>query len=237
VSNTVNRAFEVADTASQRGLSPLIYHSRFRYRDRVVRHGAVIDAFARPGAALAVTTQVAEMSLDLSADLLVTDLAPIPALIQRLGRLNRRARPDARSSPKPFIVIEPDRALPYDDRQLSEARHWLATLGAGPLSQRELVEAWGTGDSTEQRPLFSCWLDGGFNTEVAPLREGDFGITVLLPDDANEVRTGVRSPIEVALPMGPPRRRDWVAWPREKGYVVPPAGSIAYDPALGGRWL
>ena len=38
-----------------------------------------------------VCSQVAEMSLDLSADLLVTDLAPAPALIQRLGRLNRRA--------------------------------------------------------------------------------------------------------------------------------------------------
>lgn len=34
---------------------------------------------------------MAEMSLDLSATLLVTDLAPVPALIQRLGRLNRRA--------------------------------------------------------------------------------------------------------------------------------------------------
>jgi CRISPR-associated endonuclease/helicase Cas3 len=236
VSNTVNRALEFAGTASQRGFTPLIYHSRFRYRDRVARHGAIIDAFVNPGAALAVTTQVAEMSLDLSADLLVTDLAPIPALIQRLGRLNRRARPDTPCAPKPFLVLEPDTVLPYDSTGLSEARLWLASLGAGPLSQRELVDAWTTSDATEPPAIPSRWLDGGFNTEIAPLREGDIGITVLLPDDAAEVRMGARSAVEVALPMGPPRRHDWVTWPRERGYVVPPAGAIAYDALRGARW-
>ena len=39
-----------------------------------------VQSALKPG--FAATTQVAEMSLDLSADLLVTDLAPIPALIQ-----------------------------------------------------------------------------------------------------------------------------------------------------------
>ncbi|NOT56087.1 MAG: CRISPR-associated endonuclease Cas3'', partial [Deltaproteobacteria bacterium] len=72
VVNTVNRAFKYAEEAEQRGLSPLIYHSRFRYEDRVRQHGRVIDAFRAPGSVLAIATQVAEMSLDLSADLLVT---------------------------------------------------------------------------------------------------------------------------------------------------------------------
>ena len=70
-------------------VAPLVYHSRFRYCDRVRQHGAVIDAFRGNAPALAICSQVAEMSLDLSASLLVTDLAPVPALIQRLGRLNR----------------------------------------------------------------------------------------------------------------------------------------------------
>ena len=47
-----------------------------------VRHRRVIDDFKADGiAAILVATQVAEMSLDLSADLLITDIAPIPALI------------------------------------------------------------------------------------------------------------------------------------------------------------
>ena len=60
-----------------------VYHSRFRYVDRSRRHRDVIDAFRKPEqCALLIATQVAEMSLDLSADLLITDLAPIPALIR-----------------------------------------------------------------------------------------------------------------------------------------------------------
>jgi CRISPR-associated endonuclease/helicase Cas3 len=67
-----------------------IYHSRFRYKDRVRIQRTVIDEFKRKNSpAILITTQVAEMSLNLSADLLVTDLAPIPPLIQRFGRLNR----------------------------------------------------------------------------------------------------------------------------------------------------
>ena len=85
VCNTVNRAIAFADRCHAAGLTPIIYHSRFRYGDRVQRHKAVIERFRsedRP--ALAICTQVAEMSLDLSATLLITDRAPIPALIQHL---------------------------------------------------------------------------------------------------------------------------------------------------------
>ncbi|MBM4259651.1 MAG: CRISPR-associated helicase Cas3' [Deltaproteobacteria bacterium] len=74
VVNTVDRALKLADEASSRNLHPLVYHSRFRYEDRVRQHGRVIAAFRDDGPVLAVATQVAEMSLDLSADLLVTDL-------------------------------------------------------------------------------------------------------------------------------------------------------------------
>ena len=102
-----------------------VYHSRLRYKDRSDRHRRVIDTFKEEGkAALLVSTQVAEMSLDLSADLLVTDIAPVPALIQRMGRLNRRATPDDPGEPKPALIcplpnIKGDAYKPYEKSDIA----------------------------------------------------------------------------------------------------------------------
>ena len=76
------------------GVPLLCYHSRFKLIDRVKRHDAVVRAFrkGRP-AALAITTQVCEMSLDMDADLLVTEACPVTSLIQRMGRCNREQDP------------------------------------------------------------------------------------------------------------------------------------------------
>lgn len=41
------------------------------------------------GRRILVTTQVCELSLDLSADLLITEIAPMDAILQRAGRLHR----------------------------------------------------------------------------------------------------------------------------------------------------
>ena len=112
VCNTVKRVMDVADRTSD--CNPLIYHSRFKYEDRVQRHKAVIDAFdpKHAGSALAICSQVAEMSLDLKGcTLLITDICPVPAVIQRLGRLNRQAR--VGDMTRPFVMIETDNHLPY----------------------------------------------------------------------------------------------------------------------------
>ena len=90
VCNTVEHAKRVFREAKRRlpNTRLLLYHSRYRYRDRVDRQDDVIVEFAyadqertrrlRDRPALAVTTQVCEMSLDISADLLVTARCPLP---------------------------------------------------------------------------------------------------------------------------------------------------------------
>jgi CRISPR-associated endonuclease/helicase Cas3 len=55
------------------------------------------------GSIIAVTTQTAEQSLDIDADLLITDACPADVLLQRLGRLHRHrigTRPSA-------VMIDP----------------------------------------------------------------------------------------------------------------------------------
>jgi CRISPR-associated endonuclease/helicase Cas3 len=182
VCNTVGRVMDAAEFVETHGLTPLIYHSRFKYEHRVQRHAAVIDAFKSDGAAIAICSQVAEMSLDLSADLLVTERATVPAIIQRLGRLNRRAKKKTDPT-KPFIVVEPENHLPYAVAEMEAARVWLEKLPDRGISQRDLAEKW---EQTSENPpelVPSAWLDGGPTTTVTELREASPGITVLLEAD------------------------------------------------------
>lgn len=235
VCNTVNRAMVAAAALP----GSLVYHSRFRYCDRVEQHKQVVAAFKpeHAGGVVACTTQVAEMSLDLKGTtLLVTELAPVPALIQRLGRLARDAQ--GGDPPRPFIVIDVgDDHLPYTPDELKVARNWLSALGTGQLSQRKLAEVWQQNDAAGWKPhpddLSSAWLDGGPETRVLELRKASLGITVVLEEDfaklkryaariASIFRAGKEPTVQqrlphsgeellarVAIPMPQPRTSEW----------------------------
>jgi CRISPR-associated endonuclease/helicase Cas3 len=184
VCNTVGRVIDAADHA--KGFGPLIYHSRFRYEDRVERHKRVVEAFTpeHHSPTLAICSQVAEMSLDLKGcTMLITDLAPVPALIQRLGRLNRQAKRGDRT--RPFVVLELDPAspgwhLPYSPADLDAARAWLGRLSEADISQHHLAALWEQSADNPPDLVPSAWLDGGPTTTVTELREASPGVTVIL---------------------------------------------------------
>nr|WP_269093185.1 CRISPR-associated helicase Cas3' [Alicycliphilus denitrificans] len=76
-----------------------LHHSRFSRQDRPLLDAEVQaqigkERSPRPGGAglVVVGTQTLEQSLDIDADLLITDLCPMDVLLQRLGRLHRHAR-------------------------------------------------------------------------------------------------------------------------------------------------
>lgn len=103
------------------------YHSRFALEDRRARHEDVVRAFQTPGVvALALTTQVCEMSLDLDADVLVTEACPITSLIQRMGRCHRSRQ--LRQGAGEVLVYWPEDSRPYDQEYLRGVHEFLNAL-------------------------------------------------------------------------------------------------------------
>lgn len=112
IRNTVRRAVE-----TYRALQPVwgeavtLAHSRFIGFDRLRKDDWLRSTFGR-GAGdrsgrIVVATQVAEQSLDIDFDLLVTDLAPIDLILQRVGRVHRhleRTRPTAAQTPRCLVT-------------------------------------------------------------------------------------------------------------------------------------
>lgn len=236
VSNTVGTVMKLLDWAEAEGLPVEPYHSRFKYKDRLVRHRTVLEKFSRlREPVLALTTQVAEISLDLSADLLVSDYAPIPSLIQRLGRENRAL--DQPSELKPALFLKPAHYKPYEEQEIRNACEWVKLLADGkPKSQRDLNEAFVKfaflgGEKPRKR---ECnWLEGLWRTETnkTSIEESGYSIEVLLEEDAEKA-----NPVEFALPMIIPARRKWVNWKRKGRYLIVPEGEITYSERRGGQW-
>lgn len=86
VCNTVLRAQEVFEELSEQIEDSALLHSRFMLRDREKIEKSLdhLD--------LLVGTQAIEVSLDIDYDVLYSEPAPIDALIQRFGRVNRKRR-------------------------------------------------------------------------------------------------------------------------------------------------
>ena len=71
---------------------PALHHSRFAAEDRSLLDDAVeqeLGAGRASGGLIVVGTQTLEQSLDIDADILLTDLCPVDVLLQRIGRLHR----------------------------------------------------------------------------------------------------------------------------------------------------
>jgi len=129
---------------TEEGIPVVCYHSRFRLRDRVDRHSETMR-YLKAGynaAALGVTTQVCEMSLDIDVDLLVTEECPVSSLIQRMGRCNRKkeARPLDRSGHVIIYPPENNDTLPYDKNDLAGLLEFLTQANGKDLSQTDLDE-------------------------------------------------------------------------------------------------
>jgi CRISPR-associated endonuclease/helicase Cas3 len=89
--NTVARAMEYYDWFEKKGVKPVLYHSRFIESDKKKKEENLLKALGKDGRGkgIAILTQIGEMSVNISTDLMLSDLCPIDRLVQRAGRLCR----------------------------------------------------------------------------------------------------------------------------------------------------
>ena len=130
--NTIKKAQSefkrLTEKEAFKGIPAMLIHSRFRRSDRVKLEAILKQEFNGDGSAqygeglkpcLVVSTQVVEVSLDISFDRMITQVAPLDALIQRFGRINRKRTKDTIGKYKPVHVIQLNgSALPYKSETL-----------------------------------------------------------------------------------------------------------------------
>ena len=89
--NQVNRAKNVYLALKDNGICEnlICYHSGFIGKHRVKKEKIIRSLFKGSDACVLVSTQVSELSLDISADVMYSEIAPIDSIVQRGGRLHR----------------------------------------------------------------------------------------------------------------------------------------------------
>lgn len=129
----------------------LLLHSRFTKGDRNEKERMLlgIDALGNPtgnfntsdSACIVISTQVVEVSIDISFDLMITEAAPLDSLAQRFGRINRKRSNASIGTYKPVYVIAPSNeekeALPY---RLDIVKKSYATLPNGDILQESELQ-------------------------------------------------------------------------------------------------
>lgn len=106
--NTVKRSQELTRLCIEKygEQNVVLLHSRFIATERIAREKELLDLIGkggdRPEKKIIIGTQVIEQSLDIDFDVLISDLAPMDLLIQRVGRLHRHKntlRPEEHKNP------------------------------------------------------------------------------------------------------------------------------------------
>jgi len=149
--NTISKAQKAYKNLSDlfQNIPILLIHSRYKRGDRVAIESRLKKEFNGDGSAefgdglkpcLVISTQVVEVSLDISFDRMITQCAPLDSLIQRFGRVNRKRTLETIGKYKSVHVIAPSgNVLPYQMDILKMSFEQLPDNGA-VLEERSLQE-------------------------------------------------------------------------------------------------
>lgn len=139
-----------------------LLHSRFTISDRREIESEVVEGeFKNPkvedekAGKILVATQVVEASLDIDADVLYTELAPMDALVQRMGRVLRRYKKGE------YTVSEPNIFIFFKKEPDERKNRYEVCSGAGTVYKNSLLFC----------ALVSLLKKAGINIELAEMNE------------------------------------------------------------------
>lgn len=167
-----------------RGVSTL-HHGRFAPGDRRLLDAAVEAAFGKmrdTRGHILCGTQTLEQSLDIDADLLITDLAPMDVLLQRIGRLHRHQR-GSRSifdAARAVVLVPAERDLSAYLGRVQD-RHGLGPMRDGTGVYPDLLTLEATLRLIETNPAITIPADnrrlveGALHPEVAKRLQQELG--------------------------------------------------------------
>jgi CRISPR-associated endonuclease/helicase Cas3 len=120
------------------GIQKMLIHSRYKREDRAEAERKLTDEFNNTDkACIVVSTQVVEVSLDISFDIMITECAPLDSLIQRFGRINRKRTKESVEQRiiKPIYVIAP----PDDEKECRPYKTKLLNESFAQLPDNEII--------------------------------------------------------------------------------------------------
>lgn len=167
VCNLVNRAQTIYKSLAARlegsGVHIELLHGRFNMRDRSNKEATIRDCSGSTSdkrtPVLLVATQVVEVSLDIDLDTIYTDPAPLEALIQRFGRINRRRKLNG-VAPVHVFTEPTDGQIIYDESLVKRTLSILRSNDGQAIHEGEINE----------------WLDQIYDGEVAERWQKEFEI-------------------------------------------------------------
>lgn len=216
-----------------------IFHSRFKYDHRRQRQDEVVRLFGQPHPACLVTTQICEISFDISADVLVSHIAPFTSIVQRLGRLNRGA---FKTSGSGFaIFFRPKAILPYGESELQTGYDFLTHVrqqyGGQPFSQavlRDWLKQSEAGFIDPASDQEQTWFRLDKSRPGSNLRESGVTVEAILQSDFSRSETSVDK-LKWSLPLlaKPNMLQRSQRW---RHCFIVDDDLVDYSPLVGGRW-
>lgn len=158
VCNLVQRAQQVYEELTERlqdsGIRTELLHGRFNMRDRSTKESIIRNSSGSKSnerqPVLLVATQVVEVSLDIDLDTIYTEPAPLEALIQRFGRINRRRKLNG-LAPVHVFAEPTDGQKIYNETLVKRTLAILRNINGEAISEEKIGE----------------WLDRIYAGEVA----------------------------------------------------------------------
>jgi len=142
IANTVQRAQAIYRQvreileAEEYNKKTIVYHSRFIHKDRVQKEADIYKAI-ESGPCIIVATQVIEISLNISCDIMYSEICPADALGQRGGRLNRSGKFWKNKKAYNLKLFEVENERPYRPQLMEKAN---LVYADGPISYAKIKE-------------------------------------------------------------------------------------------------